>query len=184
MKRPIALASFAIVLAAVAATLTAPAQAAAPDGETTSTSADADATTPTPTATEDPALSQYVQADSPAEAEQKLNALEEGATASVANVRFGPCWLHPTPTYLRTSSNKRNVGAKPYTTCSVPVTSIRHASDLRYKSFIWWKKAGKTHYGQNFGEKSYTQRNVEYRCVSKEESGWSGNHSRYHRLPR
>lgn len=54
------------------------------------------------------------------------------------------------------------------------VTSIHQDSDLRYKSFIWWKKAGPTIGGGNTGEKSYEQRNVEYRCVSSEKTGWTG----------
>lgn len=89
-------------------------------------------------------------------------------------MKYGPCTLYPTPTYLRTSSKKKNVGAKPRTECSVPVSSIHHASDLRYKSFIWWKKAGSTHTGGNQNESKYEQKNVEYRCVSSEQTGWSG----------
>lgn len=94
--------------------------------------------------------------------------------AQAASVRYGPCTLYPTPTYLRTSSDRKNVGAKPRTVCSVPVTSISHASDLRYKSFIWWKKAGSTHTGGNRGVAKYEQTNVEYRCVRSEQTGWTG----------
>lgn len=168
-KHRIALTGLAIMVVAFSSTVAGPAQAEARNSVPAPFPAGADATIAAPPP------SPYVQAESPAEAVQKLNALEKGgATATAARVKYGPCWLYPTPTYLRTSSNKRNVGAKPHTKCTVPVTSIRQASDLRYKSFIWWKKAGKTHHGHNSGEKSYTQRNVEYRCVSREKSGWSG----------
>lgn len=122
-----------------------------------------------------------MQANSPAEAIKLLDSLEKNASAksgittySATAVNFGPCVLKPTKVYLRTSSGKKNVGVKPVTTCSVPVTSITHATDLRYKSFIWWKKAGKTLTGGNRGVASYTQKTAEYKCVSTEKTGWSG----------
>lgn len=125
--------------------------------------------------------SQYVEANSPAEAVKKLDALDKRASAksgattyAAASVRFGPCTLYPTKTYLRTSSGKSKVGAKPVTKCTTAVTSIKHASDLRYKSFIWWRKAGPTFTGGNSKVASYEQRNIEYKCVSKERTGWSG----------
>lgn len=115
-----------------------------------------------------------VSADSPADAEKKLAALEAGGpTALAAAVSYGPCTLYPSVMYLRKSSNYSNVGTKPYTRCEVPVSSIRHSTDLRYKSFIWWRKAT-TKTGGNSGVASYTQKNVEYRCVSSESTGWSG----------
>ena len=88
-------------------------------------------------------------------------------------MRFGPCVLYPSVVYLRASSNYGAVGTKPYTQCSVLVSSIRHSTDLRYTSFIWWRLAT-TKTGGNSGVASYTQRNVEYYCVSKESTGWSG----------
>ncbi len=89
-------------------------------------------------------------------------------------MKYGPCVLYPSVVYLRKSSSYRDVGTKPYTKCDVAVTSIRHSTDLRYKSFIWWKKAGDTTTGGNSAASSYTQRNVGYRCVSDESTGWSG----------
>ncbi len=124
--------------------------------------------------------SQYVEASSPEEADMLLTQLESSggsmsASAAVAaSVRYGPCVLNPSVMYLRESSNYEAVGTKPYTTCTVPVTSIRHSTDLRYKSFIWWKKAGSTHTGGNSGVASYTQKSVEYYCKSSEKTGWSG----------
>ena len=81
--------------------------------------------------------------------------------------------LNPSVIYLRASADYEAVGTKPYTTCSVPVTSIRHSTDLRYKSFIWWRLAT-TKTGGNSGVASYTQKNVEYFCKSSESTGWSG----------
>lgn len=125
--------------------------------------------------TDDVALpSPYIQATSPADAEKKFAAIEAGGnTARATSIQYGPCTLYPSVMYLRKSSNYRNVGTKPYTKCEVPVSSSNHSTDLRYKSFIWWRKAT-TKSGGNTGVASYTQRNVEYRCVSNESTGWSG----------
>lgn len=124
------------------------------------------------------APSQYVEASSPAQADAILSALEakpssDVLAAATAGVTYGPCVLYPSTVYLRASSNYGAVGSKPYTQCSVPVNSIRHSTDLRYKSFIWWRLAT-TKTGGNSGVASYTQKNVEYYCVSKESTGWSG----------
>ena len=130
----------------------------------------------------DSVSSQYVEASSPEEADAILTQLELSAssssadsleTAAALSVRYGPCTLYPSTVYLRASSNYGAVGAKPYTKCTVPVTSIKHSTDLRYKSFIWWRLAT-TKTGGNYGVASYTQKNVEYYCKSKEQSGWSG----------
>lgn len=34
------------------------------------------------------------------------------------------------------------VRTKPHTKCTVPVATIHHSTDFRYKSFIWWKLRG------------------------------------------
>lgn len=120
--------------------------------------------------------SQYVQADSPAEANKILNRLEAPGSAkamATLGVRFGPCVLYPTKVYLRTSGNKKVVGSKPYTKCSVRVSSIRHSTDLRHKKLLWWKKAG-TDKGGNTWEKTYTQKNVGYGCKGKSSTTWAG----------
>lgn len=101
--------------------------------------------------------SPYIEASSAEDAEQKFQALEDGgAAARATSVKYGPCTLYPSVMYLRASSKYGAVGSKPYTKCTVPVSSIRHAADLRYKSFIWWKKAGPTTTGGNSGVASYT----------------------------
>lgn len=117
--------------------------------------------------------SPYVQASSPEDALEKLTALESSGRASVANVRYGPCTLYPSVMYLRASSNYGAVGSKPYTRCTVAVSSIKHKTDVRYKSFIWWRLATSKS-GGNYGTASYTQKNVEYYCKSRESTAWSG----------
>ncbi|MGP5397407.1 hypothetical protein [Arthrobacter rhombi] len=119
--------------------------------------------------------SQYVQADSPAEAAAILDRLENSRAGALAplGVRFGPCVLHPANIHPRKSSNRNAVGVKPYTKCSAQVSSIRHSTDLRYKKLLWWKKAG-TYTGGNVREKSYTQRDIAYRCKGKAKTTWSG----------
>lgn len=87
--------------------------------------------------------------------------------------RYGPCILYPSKIHLRESSNYRTVGVKPYTICDRKVSSIRQTTDLRYKSFVWWKLA-KSSRGGNQNEMTYTQRGVEYHCKSRESSGWKG----------
>ncbi|MFV0463015.1 MAG: hypothetical protein ACK5MP_07485 [Nostocoides sp.] len=126
--------------------------------------------------------SQYVEASSPEEADAILTQLEFSAsssstdtlaTAAALSVRFGPCTLYPADIHLRASSNYGAVGVKPYTKCTVPVSSIKHSTDLRYKSFIWWRLAT-TKTGGNYGVASHTQKNAEYFCKSKEKTCWSG----------
>lgn len=86
---------------------------------------------------------------------------------SAARVRYGPCTLYPSPIRKRYG----NVRTKPHTKCSVRVSSIHHSTDLRYKSFIWWKLKG-TKTARNTNQFSLQQKNAEFQCVSSEESGW------------
>lgn len=123
-----------------------------------------------PTSAVPSAASRYIQASSVEEAQKKLSALKAG-TITASSVNFGPCTLYPSVIHLRKSSNFGAVGVKPYTYCSVPVASIHHTTDLRYKSFIWWALAG-TYRGGNYGEAAYLQRKVEYPCVSSETTWW------------
>ncbi|WP_456696064.1 hypothetical protein [Aeromicrobium sp. P5_D10] len=108
----------------------------------------------------------YIEADSPTEALQTLDALEAGLLRT--SVKYGPCVLYPSPIRIRTDGN---VGTKPHTKCSTAVTAIAHKTDMRYKSFIWWKLRGSKP-GGNRGQKSYYQKNVSFKCKSKEESWW------------
>lgn len=120
--------------------------------------------------------SPYVKASSPAQAMEILDALESPQTASpsakaaAASVQYGPCTLYPTLIYLRTSGG---LGAKPYTDCTVPVSSIRHNTDLRYQWLSWWRLAA-SYPGGNSGEKRYEQRNVQWQCHGTGSTMWAG----------
>lgn len=116
--------------------------------------------------------SPYVEASSPTDAVAKLNRLESRAAAGF--VKYGPCKLYPRKVWLRTSSGRKDVGTKPRTECTKTVSSIRHSTDMRYKSFIWWKKAGTYKSGPARGTKAHTSNNVGYRCKSGEKTWWAG----------
>lgn len=122
------------------------------------------------------APSPYVKASSPEQAADILDALESPQTASpavkaaAASVQYGPCTLYPTLIYLRTSGG---LGAKPYTDCTVPVSSIRHNTDLRYQWLSWWRLAA-SYAGGNSGEKRYEQRNVQWQCHGTDSTTWAG----------
>jgi hypothetical protein len=119
--------------------------------------------------------SPYVLANSPEEAVKKLSSLEsrkKSIQATVDSVDFGPCVLSPSNVYLRKSSNYGAVGTKPVTTCSQPVTSISHTTELVYNWYLL-KEIATTISGGNNGASSYTQKNVEYTCVGDTSTTWS-----------
>lgn len=125
-------------------------------------------------------VSPYVQASSPAQAMQILDALRSPETANpsdqalAANARYGPCTLNPSVIHLRTSGGKKTLGAKPVTECSVPVASIRHDTDLRYKWWLWWSLADSYPGPGNQGQKRYEQKNVAWRCDGTDSTTWAG----------
>ena len=126
----------------------------------------------------------YVEADSPEEAQRIFEQLDSGippasmggaaSMGAAARVDFAPCELYPTRVYRRTSSGWQAIGFKPYTVCDVPVASIRHNSELRYKQLVWWRTKI-TRSGGNSDEARYTQRNIEYYCVGTKSTTWRGN---------
>ena len=125
----------------------------------------------------------YVEADSPEEAQRIFEQLDSGippasmggaaSMGAAARVDFAPCELYPTRVYRRTSSGRQAIGFKPYTVCDVPVASIRHNSELRYKQLVWWRTKI-TRSGGNSDEARYTQRNIEYYCVGTKSTTWRG----------
>ena len=125
----------------------------------------------------------YVEADSPEEAQQIFERLDSGippasmggaaSMGAAARVDFAPCELYPTRVYRRTSSGRQAIGFKPYTVCDVPVASIRHNSELRYKQLVWWRTKI-TRSGGNSDEARYTQRNIEYYCAGTKSTTWRG----------
>lgn len=125
--------------------------------------------------------SPYVQASSPAQAIEILDALRSPQTASpaakqaAAVAQYGPCTLNPSVLHLRTSGGRNTLGTKPTTDCSVPVTSIRHNTELRYKWLLvfWWLAASYPGPG-NQGERRYEQKNVEWQCNGTDSTTWAG----------
>lgn len=83
---------------------------------------------------------------------------------------YGPCTLNPTRIYMRTSGG---LGAKPYTDCTVPVSSIRHKTDLRYQWLLWWWLAD-SYSGGNSGVQRHEQRNVQWQCDGDDSTTWAG----------
>lgn len=75
---------------------------------------------------------------------------------------------------MRTSSGGKTLGYKPKTTCDVPVTSIRHDTDLRYRWFFWWWLADSYPGPGNKGQSSYEQKNVDWFCNGTDETSWAG----------
>jgi len=118
-----------------------------------------------------------VRADSPEHAVEILDALTNPETASLsvkaaaAGFKFGPCTLEPSVIYMRTSGG---LGAKPYTRCEVPVTSIRQDTDLRYKWGLWWRLARSYPGPGNQGQARYEQRNVQWICQGADSTTWAG----------
>jgi hypothetical protein len=80
------------------------------------------------------------------------------------------CTLNTGPVYKRKSGSAYppygTVGGKPRTTCTVPMVSIKHTTNM-YKT-VWW---GYQHVGGpfepsgNFGVSSYEQKSVEVVCA-------------------
>jgi hypothetical protein len=77
------------------------------------------------------------------------------------------CLLDTQNVYLRASGG---VGGHPRTTCTAPVTSIRQSVDI-YKSVWWgWQHVGGPFTGQNFGQRSYEQRNASVGCADSRDT--------------
>lgn len=135
---------------------------------------------------------QYVQADSPEEAENLLDQLEaeqqndpsDGGSEGVpqpalragSKLKYGPCTLHSDGVYFRASSGYQNVGFKSYTKCSTKVTSIHHKNTLRQKNLINWKLVNPTKGGsnKNYGATALSSKSINYSCPKKGKHWWSG----------
>ena len=87
---------------------------------------------------------QYIEAPLSTGANFTSDASATPALMAVSGTTYGPCTLTPEYLHLRASGNYGTIGYKTRTTCSVIVESIRHDTDLRYKSALWWLKAGST----------------------------------------
>lgn len=85
-----------------------------------------------------------------------------------APVTYGPCILKPNNIHIRTKSGESDfgiVGFKPSTTCTKPVSSIQHTTNLRYKYYQWWLKAASaTAYSDPGLTTTLVQKNIEHHC--------------------
>ena len=125
------------------------------------------------------ATSPYVQADSPEEAEEILDDLENQQAdrrgASPQRVKLGPCTITAEGIHLRKSGNYNTVGFKTKTKCDTEVTSIRHDIRLREKTLpTYWKEivptSGPSNHNSN--EASLTSKGTSFLCVSKSPARW------------
>ncbi len=80
------------------------------------------------------------------------------------------CTLDTRYVYMRESGYQKYppygaAGGKPKTTCTVPMVSIRHTTNM-YKT-VWWgyQHVGGPFEGGNYGVSSYEQKNVEVPCA-------------------
>lgn len=124
--------------------------------------------------------SQYIQADSQEEADAYFDAIEDewiveslgspgiSLMQKGAPVTYGPCILKPNNIHIRTKSGESDfgiVGFKPSTTCTKPVSSIQHTTNLRYKYYQWWLKAASaTAYSDPGLTTTLVQKNIEHHC--------------------
>jgi hypothetical protein len=83
----------------------------------------------------------------------------------------GPCVLYPSVVHQRKSGNYQVVGSKPYTTCDVPVTSIKQSTEM-FKVAWWGAVPSGTFTGGNYGVGTYTQTNVATVCTNTLSTQW------------
>lgn len=117
---------------------------------------------------------QYIEAPLSTGANFTSDAPATPALMAASGTAYGPCTLTPEYLHLRASGNYGTVGYKTRTTCSVIVESIRHDTDLRYKSAIWWLKAGSTTSSSNRQQRTLYQQNVAFPCKNKNRTVWAG----------
>ena len=117
---------------------------------------------------------QYIEAPLSTGANFTSDAPATPALMAASGTTYGPCTLTPEYLHLRASGNYGTIGYKTRTTCSVIVESIRHDTDLRYKSAIWWLKAGSTTSSSNRQQRTLYQQNVAFPCKNKNSTVWAG----------
>lgn len=88
----------------------------------------------------------------------------EDGTDVRAVKEYGPCTLKLDYVHLRKSGNWGTVGFKAHTNCSVPVTSITHSSDLRYKYYTVWKLALSGIQSSARNARTLDQKNIAFSC--------------------
>ncbi|MGO2053879.1 hypothetical protein ACT3UD_17690 [Glutamicibacter sp. 287] len=94
-----------------------------------------------------PTESNYIEAESPADAVAKMDKMDELHKAgfnvgAMAKVNYGPCKIVAAGFHTRKSGNYSTGGFKSTTYCTTKVTSIKHSSQARFKRLAWWTKGG------------------------------------------
>ena len=90
---------------------------------------------------------------------------------SNASTVASPCTLYPSVVYLR--SYGAYVGTKPYTICSVPVTSINHQTEIEKQSQLgYWEQVGPLFNTYNFNQSSLSPTSVEIQCKNQLMTNW------------
>lgn len=107
----------------------------------------------------------YVLADTPP---------EDGVISERAVKEYGPCTLKLDYVHLRKSGKWGTVGFKAHTNCSVPVASIKHSSDLRYKYYTTWRLALRGVSDSARNAKTLSQTNVEFTCNGRVDTRFIG----------
>ena len=98
----------------------------------------------------------------------------EDTTAVRAVKEYGPCTLKLDNIHFRKSGNWGTIGFKAHTNCRVPVSSIKHSSDLRYKYYTAWRLALSGVHASAYNTNTLTQKNVAFTCNGKVDTRFIG----------
>ena len=137
-----------------------------------------------------PKESNYIEAESPADAVAKMDKMDELRKAgfnvgAMAKVNYGPCKIVAAGFHTRKSGNYSTGGFKSTTYCTTKVTSIKHSSQARFKRLAWWIKGGPDisqpaqkikgdKYNGTYYPVVFTQTNHALSCKSAKKTTWSG----------
>ena len=89
-----------------------------------------------------------------------------------ANSGFTVCRITSKKVWLRKSGNFRTVGAKPTTTCRVPVTSIEQNTQLEHRVLGMWLPASDVFTAYETFKRLLIQKEVEVSCVGRNLTKW------------
>lgn len=128
----------------------------------------------------------YVRADSVKQADRILGAQGIGAFRTTTtrlgqaavSLQHGPCELTPHDVHLRDSFKGGAEGVKPTTTCTRPVKSIKHATELHFLWDMVAPQAGPTFIERSGKKRAYMtlfqSTEVAVHCDSRDETLWFG----------
>ncbi|PZR54103.1 hypothetical protein DNL40_03965 [Xylanimonas oleitrophica] len=119
---------------------------------------------------------EYIEADSPEEAVRVYEQSRRGGAAVQATYEKAPCKLTTQHMHTRTSGNKKTIGHKPTTACSVRVSKITHgnSADYRWGPGLW--VAAHTQVASRNNLSKWTQTDFEFTCgkIPSENTSWVG----------